>query len=166
MAYLPPPIALPVSFSTMPGGRSPTKKALLVGISYHSETESCCQDPLGPIPTSIPTVKRLEAFLQGWFSPSTHDIIGSQDHSCSLDYCRYTDITVMTDEEGVEGRLQPTRDNMVRSFPQSYQISMYRYDMVLQIREMEALSSRVRPGDRRVFYCANRPIHTLALHRH
>ena len=63
---LPPtPIALPVSFSTMLGDRSPIKKALLVGISYRNETESCCQDPLGPIPTSIPTVKRLEAFLQG-----------------------------------------------------------------------------------------------------
>ena len=150
----------------MPGGRSPTKKALLVGISYHNETESCCQDPLGPIPTSIPTVKRLEAFLQGWFSPSTHDIIDSQVPSCPLDHCGYTDITAMTDEAGVEERLQPTRDNMVRSFPQSYQISMYRYDTVLQIREMEALTSRVRAGDRCVFYCTNRPIGTLAMHRH
>ena len=69
----------------------------------------------------------------------------------------------MTDEEGVEDRLQPTRDNVVCSFPQSYHISLYRYDAVSQVREMKALSSRVKSGDRCVFYCTNRPIRTLAM---
>lgn len=91
-------------------GRSSTKKALLVGICYDNQTEG--SEEFEPIPTSIPNVRKFKQFLQ--------------------DYWGYTDITVMTDEDGVEENLQPTTHNLER--------------------EIKALSHGAKPGDRRVFY--------------
>lgn len=46
-------------------GRSPTKKALLIGISYYKARGSW-----EPIPTSIPNVKQFATFLKGGHSIS------------------------------------------------------------------------------------------------
>lgn len=54
-------------------GRSTTKKALLVGISYANQTDENGQK-LDPIPTSIPNVKKFKAFLQGELSLPVPDI--------------------------------------------------------------------------------------------
>ena len=67
----------------------------------------------------------------------------------------YTDITVMTDEEGVEERYQPTKSNLVRNFPQPLPTSTAPNNTFFQKREIRALSRQVQPGDRRVFYCTN-----------
>jgi hypothetical protein len=91
--------------------RSSTKKALLIGIGYHKrEGESDF------IPTSTPNVKQLATFLRGERYlpprlPLTHTTT-----SRLLEHCGYTDtdIVLMTDEEGVEERYQPTEANLVR----------------------------------------------------
>jgi len=69
----------------------------------------------------------------------------------------YTDITVMTDEEGVEERYQPTKSNLVRNFPQPLPTSPAPNNPFFQKREIRALSRQVQPGDRRVFYCMDLP---------
>ena len=75
---------------------------------------------------------------RGWItSPHLSPMLGHSKHSSevvtpshyrfSLTYTAprrltesqgYTDITVMTDEEGVEEKYQPTKSNLVRNFPQ------------------------------------------------
>ena len=45
-------------------GRSPTKKALLIGIGYSDAVDEQGQK-LEPIPTSVPNVKALRTFLEG-----------------------------------------------------------------------------------------------------
>ena len=63
----------------------------------------------------------------------------------------------MTDEDGVEERYRPTKENLVRPLPRSHSGSAYPNNPFLQKREIEALCSGVEPGDRRVFYCTNFP---------
>jgi len=48
-------------------GRSTEKKALLVGIGYHNGVGQD-EERLGPIPTSVPNVKKFAAFLEGTYS--------------------------------------------------------------------------------------------------
>ena len=109
--------------------RSPTKKALLIGISYPHGTEGNSQK-LDPIPTSIPNINMFKKFIQGEFSLSPHCTRNSYS-SFMLDHWGYTDIVVMTDDDGVERRMQPTRDNLVRPFPQLFQTTMYPSDTSL-----------------------------------
>ncbi|KAF9787772.1 caspase domain-containing protein [Thelephora terrestris] len=90
--------------------RPTTKRALLVGISYRNWGGQ----EWGRLPTSIPNVKKFKDFLQG--------------HRGYAD----AEITVMTDEDGVEERLQPTRANLKH--------------------QIEALRRGVKPGDRLIFY--------------
>ena len=123
------PVALPVSFLTMTVtysaptcGRPPTNKALLVGISYPHGTEGNDQE-LDPLPTSIPNVNMFKQFIQGELSLSAHCIRDSH-RPFMLDHWGYTDIVVMTDEDGVEERMQPTRANLVRTLPQLYKSSI------------------------------------------
>ncbi|KAF9787770.1 caspase domain-containing protein [Thelephora terrestris] len=103
-----------VEYSATTRGRSTKKKALLVGIGYPNGVEGNGQAVLDPIPTSIPNVKKFKEFIQ--------------DH---WDYAD-ADITVMTDEDGTEERLQPTEDNLMR--------------------EIRGLCRRAEPGNRRIFY--------------
>jgi hypothetical protein len=64
----------------------------------------------------------------------------------------------MTDEEGGDIRLQPTKDNLVRPFPQFHPGFAYANDSFHQKREIRALTRGAMPGDRRVFYCANHSV--------
>ena len=62
----------------------------------------------------------------------------------------------MTDEDGVEERYQPTKDNLVRPpLPRVCPRSIYPNDAFPQRREIESFGSGVQPGDRLVFYCTN-----------
>jgi hypothetical protein len=82
---------------------------LLIGIGYHRRGGKW-----DPIPTSIPNVKNFAKFLR--------------------EHRGYTNIVVMTDEEEVEERYQPTKVNLRR--------------------EIKAFGRGVQPGDRLVFYFA------------
>ena len=94
-----------------------TKKALLIGIGYDSGIGRDGQQ-LDHIPTSIPNVRAFAEFLRGERSFSF--LIFSHLHNtlCLPEFRGYTDITVMTDEDGVEERYQPTKSNLVRHFLQ------------------------------------------------
>lgn len=74
-------------------GRSTTKKALLVGISYDNR-KGRNGETLEHIPTSIPNVRNFKKFLEERWG--------------------YTNIVVMTDEAGVEERFKPTKTNLKR----------------------------------------------------
>ena len=67
----------------------------------------------------------------------------------------YTDIVIMTDEDGTEEKYRPTKKNLVRPISQPHSGPAYPNDTFLQQREIEALCHGVKPGDRRVFYCMN-----------
>ena len=77
----------------------------------------------------------------------------------------YSDITVMTDEEGVEERYQPTKSNLVRNLPQPPPTSTNLNNPFFQRREIRALGSNVQPGDHRVFYCTNPPSQRIPYHQ-
>jgi hypothetical protein len=131
--------------------RSSTKKALLIGISYHKGEKG-----RDHIPTSIPNARKFAAFLRGEHTlpPS----ILSRLHTVlprRLEHCGYTDIVMMTDEEGGDIKLQPTKDNLVRPFPRSHPGFTYANNSFHQKREIRALTRGAMPGDRRVFYCMN-----------
>ena len=114
-----------VSYSARTRRRSITKKALLVGISYHDIAEGLGSgEEWGSIPTSIPNVKKFKQFIRGELHLPAHCIRHSHSPSM-LDCWGYTNIIVMTDEVGVEERLRPTEANLVRPFPQSYQTFTY-----------------------------------------
>jgi hypothetical protein len=99
-------------------GRSTTKKALLIGIAYRAGTGRQGQT-LEYIPTSVPNVRAFEKFLRGGHSLSSPIISLTYTTPSRLTESQgYTDITVMTDEEGVEEKYQPTKSNLVRNFPQ------------------------------------------------
>ena len=95
--------------------RSATKKALLVGISYRNGTEGNGYE-WGPIPTSIPNVKKFKKFIKGEFPPPAHNTRSSHG-PFMLERWGYTNITVMTDKVGVKEKLRPTQANVVRPFP-------------------------------------------------
>jgi hypothetical protein len=58
-------------------------------------------------------------------------------------------------EEGGDMRYQPTKDNLVRPFPQPHPEYTYANDFFHQKREIRALARGAMPGDCRVFYCMN-----------
>ena len=94
-------------------GRPATRKALLIGIGYRNSEGESVQE-WGPIPTSIPNVKKFKTFLEGILSFSPHTVPNFPSLSA---YWGYTDIVMMTDEDGVQERLLPTKINLVRHFP-------------------------------------------------
>jgi hypothetical protein len=135
-------------------GRSNTKKALLIGISYHKEEKGHDH-----IPTSIPNARKFATFLRGEHTlpPSILSRLRTVLPPL-LEHCGYMDIVVMTDEEGGDIRLQPTKNNLVRPFPQSHPGFAYANGPFHQKREIRALTRGAVPGDRRVFYCMNHSV--------
>ena len=100
-----PPHHIPIRGTTI------QKKALLVGIGYNYHKGS---GKLDPIPTSIPNVKKMAIFLKGGRSLSFTALAHSHNPLYLLEHCGYTDIIIMTDEDGVPEKLQPTKINLVR----------------------------------------------------
>ena len=94
---------------------------MLVGIGYRNRVgrEGTALDP---IPTSIPNVRAFEKFLKGTCSLSY--LIPCLSHNAT-EFQDYTNIIVMTDEDGVEEKYQPTKDNLVRRFSWSRPISTH-----------------------------------------
>jgi hypothetical protein len=64
----------------------------------------------------------------------------------------------MTDEEGVDKRYQPTKNNLVRPLRQSRPGFTYADDTFHQRRELRTLTRGALPGDRRLFYCMNHSV--------
>ena len=91
--------------------RPNTKKALLIGIGYHKQ-----EGANDFIPTSTPNVKQLATFLRGERYLPPRLSLAHTTTSRLPEHCGYTDtdIVLMTDEEGVEERYQPTEINLVR----------------------------------------------------
>lgn len=76
---------------------------------------------------------------------------------CLPEFRGYTDITVMTDEDGVEEKYQPTKSNLVRHFLQPRPKPAHPNNSFFQKREIKTLGRGVQPGDHRVFYCMDLP---------
>jgi len=134
------PSTMPPYNSRHTRGPSTKKKALLVGIRYDCNEGA---EEWGLIPTSFANVKRFAAFLKSECFLSSCVFIYPHHPFVLLVRYEYTDIVIMTDEDGVEETYRPTKQNLVRPSPQPRFGPAYPDDTFLSFRNAKSRPSVV-----------------------